>query len=145
MADKNSGYEVYDENGKVIYTPSTGETISKPKPSTKPKANLEVDGYWGKATTKALQKALGTVVDGVISGQIKNSITYVIDGVDYGKGGSLMVKALQKKIGAKVDGYIGTETIRKLQKYLGTIVDGKISTPSNMVKELQRRLNEGKF
>ena len=42
-----------------------------------------------------------------------------------------------------VDGYMGTETISALQKYLGTYVDGVISSPSEMVKELQRRLNNG--
>lgn len=43
----------------------------------------------------------------------------------------------------KVDGYPGPKTIARLQEYLGTPVDGKISKPSLMVKELQRRLNQG--
>lgn len=122
------------------------EVKSQPKPTpSKPKAGLVVDGYWGSATTKALQIALGTVADGYISGQRKNSITNLISSVKFGTGGSLMVKALQKKIGAKVDGQIGSETIRKLQAYLGTIQDGYLSKPSTVVKELQRRLNSGTF
>lgn len=111
------------------------------------KANLVVDGYWGPATTRALQSALGTKVDGVISGQYKNNITKQIPAVEFGPPytGSQVIKALQKLIGAKVDGFIGPETIRKLQAYLGTIVDGRISKPSMMVKEMQRRLNNGTF
>lgn len=40
-----------------------------------------------------------------------------------------------------VDGYLGPNTIKELQRQLGTYEDGIISKPSNMVKELQRRLN----
>lgn len=43
----------------------------------------------------------------------------------------------------KIDGYMGKKTIRRLQDALGTPQDGIISKPSAMVKELQRRLNEG--
>jgi hypothetical protein len=127
-------------------------TASTPKPKvksqsvTKPKANLTIDGKWGSSTTKALQKALGTVVDGMISNQIRNSVTNnLYGGVTFGSGGSLVIKALQRKVGAKADGYLGLETIRKLQSYLGTVVDGKLSRPSLVVKELQRRLNNGTF
>ena len=112
-------------------------------PTTKPA--LKVNGTWDKATTTALQKALKTIVDGIISGQYRNSVTEEIYGVEYGKGGSLVVRKLQAKIGAKVDSYIGRETITKLQKYLGTYQDGVISKPSAMVKELQHRLNAGTF
>ena len=31
--------------------------------------DLEVDGYWGSATTSALQEVLGTPVDGIVSSQ----------------------------------------------------------------------------
>ena len=130
--------------------------VSKPKvtvqppvkasPKKKAKANLKVDGYWGKATTRALQRALGTPVDGVLSNQLRNSVTDdIYSGITWGSGGSLVVKALQRKVGAKVDGYLGPETIRRLQRYLGTPVDGILSKPSVVVKELQRRLNKGTF
>jgi len=113
---------------------------------SKQKTNLKVDGYWGPATTKALQEALGTPVDGVISGQYPNHITRAIYSANFStRTGSMVIRALQRKIGAKVDGYIGPETTRKLQKYLGTIQDGKISKPAMMVKELQKRLNNGTF
>src|SRR5690606_34742551 len=109
--------------------------------------SISVDGKWGKETTRALQKALGTPADGIISRQLKNHVTQALyNCVHFGSGGSPMVRALQKKVGAKVDGYLGPETVRKTQQYLGTPVDGVISRPSSvMVRELQRRLNHGKF
>lgn len=124
------------------------ETYTTPKKPAKAtaKANLKVDGKWGSATTKALQKALGTPQDGIISNQSKNSVTESLyGGVTYGKGGSVVIRALQKKVGAKQDGLLGPATVRALQRYLGTVQDGKLSRPSLVVKELQRRLNAGTF
>lgn len=122
---------------------------TKPKTSTKTstKENLKVDGKWGRDTTRALQSYFNTPVDGIISGQLHNSITTALYGntVSFGRNGSLVVKSLQKKVGAKVDGYLGRETITKLQQYLGTVVDGKLSRPSLVVKEMQKRLNDGTF
>lgn len=112
------------------------------------KASLSVDGKWGKAVTKALQKALGTAQDGIISGQPRNSVSTSLYGgtVSHNtSNGSPMVKALQRKIGASADGKLGPATIRALQKYLGTPDDGVLSKPSVVVKELQRRLNKGNF
>ena len=111
----------------------------------KPSPDLEVDGLLGKATTRAWQKAMGTPVDGIISGQYRNSSTKPIFSAAFGPEytGSMLIEAWQHKIGAKPDGFIGPETIRKSQKYLGTPADGEIWIPSAMVKELQRRLNKG--
>src|SRR5699024_5906620 len=123
-------------------------TASKSKAQVKPKAvaKLKVDGKWGSATTRELQRALGTTADGIISSQPRNSVTQALyGGVTFGSKGSPMVRALQRKVGAKVDGKLGAETVRKLQAYLGTVRDGKLSRPSLVVKELQRRLNNGKF
>lgn len=124
-----------------------GGTVNPPtsKPVT-PNSNILVDGYWGPATTKALQKNLGTSVDGVISGQYPNSVTRAIPSASFTtRTGSNAIKALQRKLKIKADGYIGIDTVKALQRYLGTYVDGVISKPSNMVKELQRRLNKGDF
>lgn len=109
------------------------------------------DGSLGDETISALQKHLGTKIDGVISEP------------------SLMVKELQRRLNlgnlnlkvvvkpvvpvVKVpeyerileDGKLGEATIKRLQQYLGTIQDGKISDPSNMVRELQKRLNNNKI
>lgn len=98
----------------------------KPEPS-KPKTNLKVDGYFGPATIKALQRYFGTTEDGEISKP------------------SLVVRELQKFLGVKQDGYLGPNTVRALQRRLGTPADGVISRPSLAIKELQRRLNRGKL
>jgi hypothetical protein len=112
-------------------------------------SNLKVDGKWGNATTKALQKALGTVQDGILSDQSRNKITEALYGttVEFGSGnkGSLVIKALQKLLKVKQDGLLGPVTIGALQSYFGTVKDNKLSRPSLVVKELQRRLNAGTF
>lgn len=117
--------------------------------SSSGKNKLEVDGYWGSATVKALQKTLGTTVDGVVSGQDYRDMNNIggkpTAAWQLGKGGSKMIKALQRKIGVSADGYFGSGSCKALQKYLGTTADGVISKPSAMVKELQRRLNAGTF
>lgn len=122
---------------------------SKPKPKPKPtaKASLAVDGKWGKSTTKALQKALGTPVDGIISKQPRNSVSQSLYGntVQFGSGGSNVIVALQRKIKVAADGKLGPATVKALQRSLGTPVDGVLSRPSVVVKELQRRLNAGTF
>lgn len=142
-----------DSTGKLIGNIKDKPVIpnakpSKPKPSKpKPTSNkISVDGYWGAETTKALQKAMGTYVDGIISGQYPNDITKAISSVSFKtRTGSNLIKALQKKIKVKSDGYIGPDTVRAIQLYLNTYVDGIISKPSTMVKQMQKRLNEGKF
>lgn len=65
--------------------------------------------YWGHKFNRALQKQLGTTVDGVISGQWLSNKPYfwaTDGGVEWtktGKGvGSDMVLALQKKVGCKI-------------------------------------------
>ena len=132
--------------GSGSYEPSSdnGESASEPS------GGIEVDGVWGSATTRAVQNALGTTVDGIVSGQSTSFDSCNRGGLStvswkYGGGGSLMVRALQEKIGTTVDGYFGRGTCRALQAYLGTYQDGYVDNPSNMVKELQRRLNAGTF
>ncbi|MDQ0158949.1 N-acetylmuramoyl-L-alanine amidase [Alkalibacillus salilacus] len=128
--------------GDVVKLPnSSDEQVDE-----KPKANLKIDGKWGKLTTRALQRYLGTPIDSVISNQVRNHVTaQIVSGITFGDGGSLVIRALQKLIGAKEDGYLGPKTIEALQQYLGTVVDGKLSDPSLVVETLQRALNEGSF
>lgn len=120
-------------------------------PASSSSGKLSVDGWWGVATTKALQKALGTTVDGIVSGQDAGNMASVNRGGlvsaswKTGIGGSQMVRALQRKIGVSADGYFGKNTCKALQRYLGTIQDGIVSAPSSMVKALQRKLNAGSF
>lgn len=118
--------------------------------STSIKGKLNIDGVWGQDTTRALQSALNTKMDGIISGQ-GSSMTAINKGGllssswKLGNGGSLIIRALQRKVGVTVDGYFGMKTCKSLQKYLGTYIDGYVDNPSMMVKELQRRLNAGTF
>jgi len=120
--------------GYPAYAGAAAPTPTAPVATTT--AALTVDGDLGPATIKALQRALGTTVDGVIS-----------------RPRSEMVQVLQRKLNTAldgedlvVDGDLGTKTVRALQRYLGTTVDGVISRPrSSMVEALQRRLNEGRF
>lgn len=89
---------------------------------------LAVDGQWGPATTRALQKALGVTQDGEI--------------------GSQTVKALQKKLIAAghniaADGEMGPATIKALQTFIlgSKYADGEIGPQT--VKALQNYLNGG--
>lgn len=123
------------------------KSVVKPEvnPTTNKKENLGVDGSWGPATTKALQRAMGTVVDGVISGQPRNTNTLKIPSVQFGKGGSLLIKALQRKFGTIQDGYISypSNLIKALERHLGVSSNGVVD--STLVKALQKRLNDGTF
>ena len=118
-------------------------------PSSEPSGGLEIDGYWGSATVRACQEALGTTIDGIVSGQDYRDMNAIggrpTAAWQIGSGGSQMVSALQSKVGANPDGYFGPNTCRALQSYLGTEVDGVLSKPSACVMELQRRLNAGNF
>jgi len=140
---------IFELGGNKTYKPPKKQTASTTVKNTSTGASLKVDGKWGNATTRALQSALGTTVDGIISNQRRNAVTNAFYGSTIrfsNSGNSLVVRALQRKLGGlKVDGLLGSATIRALQKYLGTIVDGKLSRPSLVVKELQRRLNAGTF
>lgn len=134
--------------GKVTNKPKTSKpSTPKVKASTTSRSNITVDGKWGKSTTRALQKALNTPVDGIISKQPRNSVSQSLYGgtVQFGSGSSNVIVALQRKVGANADGKLGPATVRALQKYLGTVQDGVLSRPSLVVKEMQRRLNAGKF
>src|SRR5699024_7111539 len=137
----------YAKVRKEVNNRTGGKSSSKPSKS-KTKANLTVDGKAGKATVKAIQIATGSrFKDGSFSGQNHNSATDAFySGISFGSGGSPSVKLFQKKIGTTADGHIGPNTVRALQRYLGTPVDGVISRPSSaVIKELQRKLNNGTF
>lgn len=120
--------------------------------STTSSNKLTVDGKWGVATTKRLQQIFGTTTDGKISNQWKcyesknpglQSTTFEWHTKPNGKG-SQLIKAMQKWAGmssGNCDGEIGTNTIKAFQKKLGTTQDGIVSSPSNMVKALQKWCN----
>lgn len=100
------------------------------QPRPQPKTVNHCDGVWGEATTRALQKYLGTVQDGIISHQLVSSEKLLISRFghtfqfDSTKKGSLCIRALQKKLGVSVDGLLGKNTIKAIQKWLGVSADG---------------------
>lgn len=116
-------------------------------------STLDVDGYWGKATTAKLQKALGTTVDGIVSNQPIANKSILASCVPGGSfqftsacgGGSSVIASLQRLLGVEDDGWFGTDSIKALQTYLGTEQDGCLSEESYCVQELQKRLNAGTF
>ena len=119
--------------------------------ATKPAAKIAVDGWWGKATTLALQKQLGCQCqDGIVSGQTKSNIKYLVRAGDNWEfkndrdaKGSVTITKLQRKIGATADGFIGFNTIKKLQSFLGVTVDGYCG--NNTVVALQQAINSNKL
>lgn len=118
------------------------------KPTPKPSANLVIDGYWGTKTTTALQKYFGTTVDGVVSHQWPTCRQAAFaNGWEYDKTGkgSQLIRAIQGAVDVYQDGLIGPHTINALQRHMGTPIDGELSGPSLCVKEMQKRLNEGRF
>lgn len=127
-------------------TGSTASSGTAEKPSaTAGKTTLTVDGKWGTATTKLLQRIFGTVQDGIVSFQ---RAEYRQPGCYTGwqwvtnpSGSSDLIRAIQRLVGATVDGWLGPDTIRAMQKYWGTVQDGKISAVSDLVKAMQRWAN----
>lgn len=112
---------------------------------------LEVDGYLGTLSVTAWQLAMGTVADGVITGQDSCNREHLSNlvAVTYDGGGSQLVQAIQRKVGADVDGYMGPQTVRCLQAWLNNNcgesleVDGYLGPCT--AKAVQRAINAGKF
>lgn len=124
------------------------ETVTLTWGGTVP-SKLDVDGWLGRATVSEWQAALGTPVDGVVSGQATSLVGWYpnLVAVSYGTGGSALVRAIQRKVGAAVDGVLGPATVKALQTWLarrdyavGTI-DGILGPAT--AKAVQRSLNDG--
>ena len=131
----------YEVDSPVNVPGASTVQVSAPAPQ---KTNrIAVDGILGTESVKAMQRWLGTPVDGVVSGQLSSCAKYLMacpSGVwRYSKGGSMMVKALQNWLGVTVDGYMGRKTIMALQGRLGVTVDGYLG--KNTAKALQTYLN----
>lgn len=128
------------------------EKIYSGKPSEETKVKLAVDGIIGTMSVSAMQKWMGTTIDGFISGQSSDMKPYLssIYAIEYTEGGSELVEALQKFLTNRgfscgsIDGYLGPKTNKALQKFLNKNgakldVDGYIGTKS--AKALQTYLN----
>ncbi len=82
---------------------------------------LVVDGVMGPATTRAIQRWVGTTPDGAF--------------------GPISAMALQRKVGATPDGAVGPKTISALQIRIGVRQDGARRLNSATVAALQTYLN----
>lgn len=121
-------YYSYPWNGKLVWV-GDGKTLSGSNTEVADNTDSELGDvrYWGPKFTRALQRQLGTSVDGVISGQWSSNKAYfwaVDDGaVEWskpGKGsGSDMVLALQRKVGCAI--YPETNGVQARQMGSGTI------------------------
>ncbi|MFR2602461.1 MAG: hypothetical protein ACLTAM_03150 [Collinsella sp.] len=121
-------YYSYPWNGKLVWK-SDGKVLngSNTEVADNTVPDLGDTRYWGPKFTRALQKQLGTTVDGVVSGQWLTNKTHFwatdggIEWTKTGKGvGSDMVLALQKKVGCKI--YPEFCGVQARQMNSGTIV-----------------------
>ena len=131
---------------------SGGSAPAAPKPAP---TGIAVDGFWGKATTRALQRHFGTTVDGIVSSQnaaIRSVNGGLASGWEWSNSprGSILIKAMQRALKVKADGIIGPITINALIRHFqaqsgSKIADGKLDAKSITIKAMQRALNEGRF
>ncbi|HEY3437356.1 MAG TPA: N-acetylmuramoyl-L-alanine amidase [Actinotalea sp.] len=116
---------------------------------------LDVDGFWGSATTTRAQTVLGLPADGQVRFQfLKNKQDAMTSGwvFDFvpGQGSPLITRMQQIMAEAgqyqgTVDGVAGPEFSKGLERRFGTAVDGKLPAKSPAVMALQRALNAGTF
>nr|DAZ01782.1 MAG TPA: peptidoglycan hydrolase [Caudoviricetes sp.] len=113
---------------------------SSSQASTNPFANIGIDSNWDGELNGYLQRYYGTIIDKVISGQIKGDWNAGMTGIQFGTGGSDLVAAIQKDLGLKVDRNMGPGTIGSMQAKAGTAVDRKITRPSALAKQIKTNL-----
>ncbi len=116
--DMNQCYVEYWKNA------STGESAAA---DTAPKETTVRTEWFSETDLKALQAWTGTVQDGVLSGQHKESQKFypaVADLCGYGSGGSNCIRELQRRCGETADGILGTATIKGVQRLVGADQDG---------------------
>lgn len=134
MASSKKNYQrkKLDGNGWELW--GMPDFISNPEDVTVEK--LEIDGRWGKGTTKASQEYFGTKADGKVSNQPDTCKKYLISASasswefkekkDCSKGSNL-IKALQTFLknkefyNGKIDGWCGNGTVLALQKFLQSL------------------------
>lgn len=136
--------------GKAATATAPAPAPSAPAPApTKPAASkLAVDGYWGKDTTAALQRMLGTVADGEVWGQYSGNRQYLPNVAGGWKfqsnpSGSPLIRALQTRWGVDADGIMGKRSVEAMQRRYDVGTDG-IMGPKT-VKAFQTAINEGRL
>lgn len=131
----------------VIAVPYAGQASSG-------SSALDVDGYWGSATTRRLQDVLGAPYrDGMVSRQNpvhRSRMPACTSGWEWSLGdgsGSQTIRLLQQRVGSTADGIMGSDTIdaliRRYQSETGAVADGRLDAASPTVKAMQRHLNSG--
>lgn len=114
---------------------------------------LTVDGLWGPNTTRRAQTVLRTIVDGTVSRQNVNhraanpGLTVGWQWVAAGTQlqGSMLIGEIQRRVGVTQDRRIGPITIRNLQRHMGVAQTGTLVRGAPAIREMQRRLNAGRF
>lgn len=131
-----------------------GSSSDKPsKPSKPDDGKLDIDGSWGKDTTRKSQQVFKTTKDGIVSNQPQSNKKYLANAYEgswefertgYEKGSEL-IREIQRLVKAKVDGWCGGETVEKIQKFLKEkgLYKGKIdrSMGTETVKAWQKYIN----
>lgn len=117
---------LYHLRCSILYNSVKPHAPSKPSKPSKPANNkINVDGSLGRATTKALQKILGTKQDGIVSNQptINRKYLYSASSTSWRfkktgySAGSNMIRALQRLVKATDDGWFGKNSVIALQKF----------------------------
>jgi len=112
--------------GAATIAPALATSVSRsmmrtPLASKPATGKLVVDGVMGPATTRAIQRWVGTTPDGAF--------------------GPISATALQRKVGTTPDGAVGPKTISALQIRIGVRQDGARHLNSATVSALQTYLN----
>ena len=146
------------EPGSTVSVPSGGVSVPAPKPAAKPAVQggkLVVDGRWGVATSKALQRFLKSkghnvgAIDGRMGPRSWRALQeYLRAPYKDGKVSRQSYRHTELGNGISPNGWEytgrkskGSQTIELLQKWAGADVDGTVG--SGTVKALQRKLNAG--
>lgn len=82
------------------------------------RTGLAVDGDFGPATKRALQRWLGVAADGIVGPATRKALQVRLGVRADGIWGPVTVRALQRLVGATADGQWGPNTTRALQVYL---------------------------
>lgn len=132
---------------KGVFRPHYGTVsgIYVPSASYTGDGMLTIDGWFGNLSTAKWQKAMGTPIDGVISGQDPGSRSHHerFASMSYERDGSMLIKAVQTKLGVDNDGYCGPITINAIQSFVGAGQDGYFGPES--ASKLQQSLNDDKW
>ena len=98
--------------------PAPAKVAQKVKQVIKRRPLLVVDGVRGPATTRALQRWVGTTPDGLWGPKTRRALQRRLGVTADGHVGPTTIKALQRRVGVRQDGLWGPATTRALQRYL---------------------------